>query len=172
LPGDTLYGWKLASERIWYNLHQNPLDADIYLSSRRISEIQAVRGRANLEEIGVGAYSAILQQLSMDLAQDPEKAISVSELLDEQKEKLKEIIENSHADLPELDELFGIVVLPNHEGGPPTENTDSNGKLPLVITVDEEHSSTHGDGNSNNASSDTADEDSPKSNPQKAEHPN
>ena len=49
------------------------MDADIYLSGRRISEIQAIRGRANLEEIGVGAYSAVLQQLSMDLAQDPEK---------------------------------------------------------------------------------------------------
>ena len=97
--------------------------------------------------------------------------------MDEQKEKLKEIIENSHADLPELDELFGIVVLPNHEEGPPAENTDSNGKLPLVITVappikDEEHNSTHGDGNSNNASSDTADDDFPKSNPHKAKHPN
>jgi hypothetical protein len=136
LPGDTLYGWKLASERIWYSLHQDPLDADIYLSGRRISEIQAIRGRANLEEIGVGAYSAVLQQLSMDLAQDPEKAISVSELLDEQKEKLKEIIENSQADLPELDELFGIVTIPHSTDNPgkgPQHTPDV--QLPLVATA-------------------------------------
>ena len=136
LPGDTLYGWKLASERIWYNFHDNPVDADIYLSGRRVVEIQAIHGIANLEEIGVGAYTVILQQLSLDLAQNPEKATSIGKLLQEQKEQLKEIIENSHADLPGLDELFGIVTIPHPADNPgkgPEHTPDI--QLPLVATA-------------------------------------
>lgn len=184
LPGDTLYGWKLASERVWYSLHQNPLDADIYLSGRRVNEIQAIRGRANLEEIGVGAYTAVLQQLSLDLAQDPEKAISVSELLEKQREQLKDIIENSQADLPGLEELFGIVVLPaNQEEAPPTDNKNSNGQLPLIITAvplikKEDHPNpSNNDSNEqsnkdNNASADSTSEDNPSPDPKKSEQGN
>lgn len=156
LPGDSLYGWKLASERIWYNFHDSPLDADIYLSGRRVSEIQAIRGRANLEEIGVGAYTAILHQLSFDLAQSPDKATRVGQLLQEQKEKLKDIIENSQADLPALDELFAIVTIPGPAENPgkgPEHTPDT--QLPLVVTAipltkkDENNSSNSNGGQSN-----------------------
>ena len=137
LPGDTLFGWKLASERIWYSLHESPVDADIYLSGRRVSEIQVIKGRANLEEIGIGAYTAVLQQLNLDLALNPDKATSVSELLQEQRELLKEIIENSEADLPELDELFGIVTLPLPEDASPSDEGEGNSgiELPSLVTA-------------------------------------
>ncbi len=160
LPGDTLYGWKLASERIWYSLHGNPVDADIYLSGRRVVEIQAIQGRANLETIGVGAYTAVLQQLSSDLAMDPEKAIGVSEILQHQKDQLKEIFENSGADLPGLDELFGIVVLPtpNEHPQPPADNGQNpDSLLPSIVTVvplikKEEGQQNESNGNGDNGS--------------------
>jgi hypothetical protein len=155
LPGDTLFGWKLASERIWYSLHRDPLDADIYLSGRRVTEIQAIRGRANLEEIGVGAYTAVLQQLSLDLAQDPEKAISISELLNHQREQLKEIIESSQANIPELDEIFGIVTIPRPADNPgkgPENAPDI--QLPLVIpTIPLTNKNENNSSNSNSENS-------------------
>lgn len=137
LPGDTLYGWKLASERIWYSLHNSPVDADLFLTGRRVSEIEAIKGMANLEEIGVSAYTVILEQLSRDLALNPDKATSVGELLQGQKEQLKEIIENSQADLPGLDELFGIVTFPvPDENKEPLEGTqEPGGDLPLIVTA-------------------------------------
>jgi hypothetical protein len=137
LPGDTLFGWKLASERLWHSLQGNQVEADIYLSGRRVTEIQAIKGLSNLEEIGVGAYSAILQQLSIDLADDPERTTSVEALLLEQRELLKDIIENSQADLPELDALFGIVVLPVNEipAEPVEEGGDLETILPVLVTV-------------------------------------
>jgi hypothetical protein len=142
LPGDTLYGWKLASERIWYSLQQNPLDADIFLSTRRVHEIQTIKGMANLEEIGIGAYQTILQQLNQDLAANPDRLDNVSDLLLEQREMLREIIENSQANVPDLDELFGIVTLPSppaqNEHPPADNNGNGNGgnpTLPAIVTA-------------------------------------
>ena len=168
LPGDTLYGWKLASERIWYSLQSSPVDADVYLSGRRISEIQVIRGRANLEEIGIGAYTALLQQLNLDLALDPGKATSVGKLLQEQREQLKEIIENSQADLPELDELFGIVTLPAPAETTPADETQKpDVDLPLIVTAhplikkeDEESGTSDEDSNDQESSDGAGDEES------------
>lgn len=174
LPGDTLFGWKLASERIWLGFQGSPVEADIYLSGRRVIEIQAIQGRANLEEIGVGAYSAVLQQLSLDLAADPEKATGVDELLQEQRELLKEIIENSQADLPELDELFGIVVFPVDENGelPAGEGENQNPLLPAIVTVvplnkkEEEEQSASGNGENHDSGDGQAQENQTQENNQ------
>lgn len=122
LPGDTLFGWKLASEKIWYDLHGNSLEADIYLTDRRVSEIEAIQGMGNLEEIGVDAYSAVLQQLSQDLANNPEESGTVGELLRHQRQRLTDIVEQSTGNLPTLDALFGIVILPENAASPAQEN--------------------------------------------------
>ena len=137
LPGDSLYGLKLASEQIWYNLNDNPIDADLFLTTRRISEIEAIKGRSNLEEIGVNAYSVLLHQLALDLAQDPDKATKVGELLQIQKEQLKAIYEKSEANLPPMDELFSVVNLPvQYDPGPPEGRGPSqDSQLPVVPPV-------------------------------------
>lgn len=134
LPGDSLYGWKLASERVWHGLQGSPLEADIFLTGRRISEIQVIKGKAILEEIGFDAYQENLEQLSLDLAREPDAVSNVNELLQQHREQLKEIIENSQADLPALEELFGIVTLPAPIKTEPGGN-NTGGELPLVITA-------------------------------------
>ncbi|HLD92938.1 MAG TPA: hypothetical protein VI703_01870 [Anaerolineales bacterium] len=135
LPGDSLYGWKLASENIWYSLQSNPIEADLVLTTRRVSEIQAIQGKPNLEEIGVSAYSILLRQLALDLAEDPEKAASVGELLKKQKEQLTEIIEDSQGDLPAVDELFSIVSshIPPDAGPPNGRGPGSDTQLPAAV---------------------------------------
>jgi hypothetical protein len=42
LPGDSLYNWKLTSERVWRTVSADPLGTDLELSNRRINEYVAV----------------------------------------------------------------------------------------------------------------------------------
>jgi hypothetical protein len=42
LPGETLYNWKLASERMWRAVAVDPLGTDLKISDRRINEYGAV----------------------------------------------------------------------------------------------------------------------------------
>lgn len=42
LPGDSLYNWKLTSERVWRIVSTDPLGTDLQLSNRRINEYVAV----------------------------------------------------------------------------------------------------------------------------------
>jgi hypothetical protein len=42
LPGESLYNWKLTSERVWRVLSSDPLATDLKLSDRRIHEYVAV----------------------------------------------------------------------------------------------------------------------------------
>jgi hypothetical protein len=42
LPGEGLYNWKLASERLWRAMAVNPLETDLKISDRRINEYVAV----------------------------------------------------------------------------------------------------------------------------------
>jgi len=42
LPGDTLYDWKLGTERIWRAITPDPVRTDIAIANRRIVEMNAV----------------------------------------------------------------------------------------------------------------------------------
>lgn len=165
LPGDTLYGWKLASEGIWYSLQTDPIEADLVLTSRRVTEIQAIKGKSNLEEIGVSAYSVLLRQLALDLAEDPEKAAVVGELLKEQKEQLKEIIENSKGDLPAVDELFDVVnvQIPKGAGPPDGRGQSEDSQVPALLPASLKKDK-HGDGHKSEKGGKGKPEEAPREN--------
>ena len=42
LPGESLYNWKLTSERVWRVVSDDPLATDLQLSNRRVHEYVAV----------------------------------------------------------------------------------------------------------------------------------
>jgi hypothetical protein len=137
LPGDALYGWKRASERVWRSVQQDRVEADLTLADRRIHELDAVSGLTNLEEIGIGEYASLLQELRVDVGVDPDQTEWVNEILVAHKTFLTDFFANSGADLPDPDGLFkAIPVLP--EGGNPNDiddesETDSTLNVPPVV---------------------------------------
>jgi len=153
LPGETLYGWKLGSEHLWYNLHNNPISADLALAERRVDELLAVKGLSESERIGVEAYADLLHQLERDLGSSPERAAAAQDLLNSQKDQVRDLIENSSANIPSLDELFYLLpkgdgqiqeedvsaqVTPASEETPPPSDQQEPSptlQLPLLVTL-------------------------------------
>lgn len=157
LPGDALYGWKLASERLWRSVQQDRVEADLTLADRRVHELDAVRGLTSLEEIGMGEYAGLLQELRLDVGADPAHTEWVNATLVAHKTFLSDFFANSQAELPNPDELFGAIPAPP-ETDPPNDKEkgsedDSSLDLPLVvpppIKKDDEQG---GDGSNSNES--------------------
>ncbi len=60
LPGDMLYNWKLASERLWRAVTADPLGTDLKLSNRRVSEyVQVSADQQRRTEVLLG-YNTLL----------------------------------------------------------------------------------------------------------------
>lgn len=63
LPGDALYGWKLASESVWRSVSPDPLATDLAILQRRANELLSVAGNPPRESIALDAYRAALDRL-------------------------------------------------------------------------------------------------------------
>jgi hypothetical protein len=64
LPGQPLYGWKLASEQVWRAFQPDALAADLALAERRAGELLLVAGDPRLEAQGRQRLSAALAVLA------------------------------------------------------------------------------------------------------------
>ncbi|MEX2143244.1 MAG: hypothetical protein WD740_01505 [Anaerolineales bacterium] len=115
LPGDVLYDWKLASERLWRSIQADRVDADLALVERRVYELRAIQGLSALEVIGVTEYAEQLLELRNDVTLDSGDIERVNAILASQKEILSDFFANSQADLPDPEELFGLIPLPVEE---------------------------------------------------------
>ena len=129
LPGDVLYPWKLASERLWRSVQQSRVEADLVLADRRVNELHAIEGITNLEVIGVGEYAGLLQELRQDVGADPSHTERVNETLLTHKEGLSELFANSQAELPDLEDLFSTITIP--PAGQPSEEGLLGTELPF-----------------------------------------
>ena len=147
LPGDTLYEWKLASERSWRSVQQNRVEADLALADRRVNELDAIQGFTNLELIGMGEYVDLLLELRADVDANPEYTQWVNEILVAHKAFLSDFFANSKAELPNPDDLFLAIPLPP-ENNDEESQTDSTLDLPLVVPPPVKKENEAGEGGS------------------------
>jgi len=156
LPGDALYRWKLASEQLWRSVQRDRVEADLALADRRVHELDAVRGFTNLEEIGMGEYAGLLQELRVDVGVDPSHTEWVNQILVAHKTFLSDFFVNSQAELPSPDELFSAIpVTPETDPANDKEKgneDDSSLDLPLVVPppIKKDDEQEGGDGSDSN----------------------
>lgn len=134
LPGDVLYSWKLASERVWRSIQSNRVDADLILADRRLNELHAIQGLPELEILGVSEYADLLRELRSDLETDQGRVSAVNQVLAAHKEALSDLFANSQADLPDPEELFSTIPMRGEE--PPGKDNGSNGGTEIPLPVD------------------------------------
>jgi Tol biopolymer transport system component len=103
LPGDGLYGWRLASERVWRTLHPNPVTANITLAERHARDLTRVAGDPQAEQRALQDYQQLLAELERN--NSPISQETISQSLIEQKASLDE----ADLDVPELDQLLAVV---------------------------------------------------------------
>jgi hypothetical protein len=66
LPGDSLYNWKLTSERVWRMVSADPLGTDLQLSNRRISEYVAVSNDETRRSRVLVSYNELLTRFKSE----------------------------------------------------------------------------------------------------------
>lgn len=125
LPGDALYRWKLDSEDIWRSLQQDQVGADLTLTQRRLDELMAIHGIPELEEAAIDTYAILLLRLGEGLAANPAKVAGAQEVLNWQKEELKQFYEGTQSNIPDLDALFDVI--PDVDSHQPEEQTPVDG---------------------------------------------
>ena len=102
-PGDALYGWRVASERVWRSLHPNPFMADLALARRHAEDLTLVAGNEQAEPVARRDYELLLAALTY--YRGPEEQKLLSENLSEQKAELT----SARVNVPELDKLLRVV---------------------------------------------------------------
>ena len=69
LPGDTLYGWKIASEKAWRAVAPNPVAVDLSIADRRANELTILyrtAGNSGRAAEALQSYYQSIQQLQND----------------------------------------------------------------------------------------------------------
>lgn len=100
LPGEPLYGWKMASEKVWRMIYADPLAVDLILSDRRVEELTSVAGDPEAEQLARHAYQQSLAELKEYATSDSQELIS--QALNEQKDDLTQ----AGLAVPALDQLL------------------------------------------------------------------
>lgn len=100
LPGESLYGWKLASENVWRVLTTDPLGTDLQLSNRRINEYVAVSQDETRRARVLSGYHDLLVRFQSE-ADEAEKA-RILQVLKSQQYDLRKV----GLSIPELDSYF------------------------------------------------------------------
>ena len=100
LPGETLYNWKLASEKLWRAVAVDPLDADLQLSNRRINEYVAVSADEQRRAQVLLGYNKLLVRFR-DEADDSDRE-RILNVLKSQQVSLRRV----GLSIPELDGYF------------------------------------------------------------------
>jgi hypothetical protein len=96
LPGDSLYNWKLTSERAWRIVSADPLGTDLQLANRRISEYVAVSNDETRRARVLVSYNELLTRFKSD-NNDQDRILVV---LKSQRDSLHQV----GLSIPELDD--------------------------------------------------------------------
>jgi hypothetical protein len=100
LPGDTLYGWKRTSERIWQAVSPDALGTDLALAQRRAYEVSRLTADPDRRGRAVEDYQEVLFRLRS--RQDEQSQARVVPQLRVQQELLK----TAGVSVPELDDYL------------------------------------------------------------------
>ncbi|MEW6717232.1 MAG: hypothetical protein AB1345_07005 [Chloroflexota bacterium] len=111
MPGDSLYGWKLASEAAWRAVSPDPVATDLALAERRVRELLSVSG--SKREIALQGYQEILARLTSQA--DPAAQERIIPALTDQRENLAQ----AGISLPDLDEYLSSLPVPTPLPLPP-----------------------------------------------------
>ena len=68
LPGESLYTWKLSTERLWRATSSDPVAVDLSLAGRRTDELVSVGKDSARESDGIAAYTDVLNRLAAESA--------------------------------------------------------------------------------------------------------
>jgi hypothetical protein len=100
LPGDSLYNWKLASERLWRAVAVDPLETDLRLADRRINEYVAVSSDEQRRTEVLLGYNRLLVRFK-DEKNESNRA-RIQNVLKSQRDSLHRV----GLSIPELDSYF------------------------------------------------------------------
>ena len=100
LPGESLYNWKLASERIWRFVSIDPLATDLQLSNRRIDEYVAVSSDETRRARVLTGYNELLVRFKSE--EDDGNRTRIRTVLQLQQDSLRKV----GLTIPELDRYF------------------------------------------------------------------
>ena len=123
LPGDTLYDWKLTSERVWRAVSIDRLATDLTLSNRRVRELVRVYSDENRRTRAVENYQQMLVRFKSD--QDVRHQERIIPVLRFHQESLSQV----GISIPELDSYFS----PETQGGS-GEQDSPEAPDPVIIT--------------------------------------
>jgi hypothetical protein len=126
LPGDALYGWKLASEDAWRAVSADPVETDLVIAERRVNELTVVGDDPALRAQTLESYFETVARLRSQTGTEDEPRIT--QTLDSQIAKLKKlgilISQSDPASLPSDEPLPPTVTpLPTLPGLIPTAQT-------------------------------------------------
>jgi hypothetical protein len=117
LPGETLYNWKLASERLWRAVTVDPLGTDLKISDRRIHEYVAVSSDQRRRTAVLLGYNKLLVQFK-DEQNEADRARIFSVLRSQQ-----DSLHQAGLAIPELDGYFSATISGNGEKLPVSQPT-------------------------------------------------
>jgi hypothetical protein len=100
LPGESLYNWKLTSERIWRIVSVDPLGTDLKLSNRRLTEYVAVSNDETRRARVLTDYNELLVRFKAE--EDENDRARILLVLKSQQDSLRKV----GLSLPELDSYF------------------------------------------------------------------
>lgn len=89
LPGDTFYGWKLASENAWRAVSSDPVETDLAIAERRVDELVVVKDDPALRAQTLDAYVETVARLRSQAGTGNDAQIT--RRLDSQIERLKKL---------------------------------------------------------------------------------
>lgn len=100
LPGDSLYGLKIASENVWRVVSNDPVGTDLELADRRIDEYVAVSRDATRRARVLSGYRDLLVRFQTQ--EDAQEKARILEALRTQQDDLRRV----GLSIPELDSYF------------------------------------------------------------------
>lgn len=97
LPGESLYNWKLNTERVWRVLSRDPLSTDLKLADRRINEYVAVSTDETRRVRVLGSYNELLARFKSE--DNEARRARIQMTLKSQQDSLRKV----GLSIPELD---------------------------------------------------------------------
>jgi len=100
LPGESLYSWKLSSERAWRAVAPDKVAVDLSLADRRVGELTAIASDPARKAEALNGYNEVLTRLSSE--RDAQNDESIVQTLKTHKEKLSAV----GVSVPDLDNIL------------------------------------------------------------------
>jgi hypothetical protein len=86
LPGQALYGWKLATEKTWRAVSPDPVGADLAILKRRVEELVALGNDSARGSEALEGYYEVTDRLKSEI--DPQNEARILPALDSHLEEL------------------------------------------------------------------------------------